>query len=113
MKSLILAMMFCSSLAGAVTQITDRSFGDEVAHSKLPVVMEFYAAWCGPCQKAAPLVEEAEKRLKGKVKFVKLDVDESPHVGRMVDKLPTIAYIVPDKDSPSLPLAVHLMPMRL
>lgn len=99
MKSLFLAIMFFSSVAGAVTQITDRSFGDEVVRSKLPVVVEFYAAWCGPCKVNAPLVEEAEKRLKGKVKFVKLDIDESPKIGHLVREIPTMAYIMPGKDN--------------
>jgi thioredoxin 1 len=93
----MVVVMFFSSMASAITQITDRSLGDEVTRSKLPVVMEFYATWCGPCKVAAPLVEEAEKRLKGKVKFVKLDVDESPRIGHLVREIPTIAYINPNK----------------
>jgi thioredoxin 1 len=98
MKSLILITMLLSSTAFGVTQITDRSFNDEVGNSNLPVVMEFYSQDCAPCKKLTTLLDVAEKHLKGRVKFVKLDVDESPRVGKVARKLPTLVYIEPHTD---------------
>lgn len=94
MKSLIfVALMALSSIAGAVTQVTDRSFEKEVLQAKGPVVLELYATWCGPCKATAPMIEAAEKKLNGKVKFVKLDVDESPKIGQQVPSIPTIVFV--------------------
>ena len=58
--------------------ITDATFEEEVVKSDTPVVVDFWAEWCGPCKMIAPLVEELAGEYDGKVKFTKLDVDSNP-----------------------------------
>ncbi len=57
--------------------ITDNNFGDEVIKSNIPVLIDFWAAWCGPCRMIAPIVEELASEYEGKLKVGKLDVDEN------------------------------------
>ncbi len=57
--------------------ITDTSFEDEVIKSETPVLVDFWAEWCGPCKMIAPIVEELAKEYDGKIKFTKMDVDEN------------------------------------
>ncbi len=59
-------------------EITDATFADEVINSDVPVVVDFWAEWCGPCKMIAPIVEELAGEYDGKVKFTKLDVDTNP-----------------------------------
>ena len=58
-------------------EITDENFESEVLNSDLPVLIDFWAAWCGPCRMIAPLVEELAGEYEGKVKIGKLDVDNT------------------------------------
>ncbi len=60
-----------------VIHVTDATFEQEVIKSELPVVIDFWAAWCGPCRLIAPLVEELSEEYAGKVKMCKLDVDNN------------------------------------
>jgi thioredoxin 1 len=61
-----------------VLEITDQDFEDEVLKSDLPVVVDFWAPWCGPCNLIAPLTEKLADEFDGKFKFCKLNVDENP-----------------------------------
>ena len=59
-------------------EITDSSFEEEVIKSDTPVLVDFWAEWCGPCKMIAPFVEELAEEFDGQVKFTKLDVDSNP-----------------------------------
>lgn len=61
-----------------VVDITDSNFSDEVLGSNLPVVVDFWAPWCGPCRLMAPVMEKAAAHYHGKFKFCKINVDENP-----------------------------------
>ncbi len=62
--------------------VTDESFDKDVLKSETPVLVDFWAEWCGPCKMIAPVVDELANEYAGKVKFVKMDVDSNPKTPR-------------------------------
>ena len=74
---------------------TDENFNEEVLASNIPVVVDFYADWCGPCKMLAPVIEALAGEMEGKVKIGKLNVDDSPETARQygIMSIPTLLYI--------------------
>jgi thioredoxin 1 len=60
-----------------VSEVTDQSFEEEVLKSDIPVVVDFWAPWCGPCRMIAPITEKLAEEFDGRVKFCKLNVDQN------------------------------------
>jgi thioredoxin 1 len=78
----------------ALMHFTDGNFTKEVLESDVPVVVDFWATWCGPCKMVAPIIDELAKEYDKKVKIGKVDVDESPNTASKfgVMSIPTIMF---------------------
>ena len=77
---------------GNAVAVTDQSFESEVLQSKVPVLADFWAAWCGPCRAIASAIEEIATEFSGKLKVVKVDVDENQGISIRygVQSIPTL-----------------------
>jgi thioredoxin 1 len=86
---------FSMSDNGMLVHVTDETFEAEVIRADLPVVVDFYADWCGPCRVAEPALVQLSQYLEGKVKFTKVNVDESGVVTQSygIHSIPTYLFV--------------------
>ena len=77
-----------------MTEVNKTTFEREVLQSSLPVLVDFYADWCGPCQMMAPVIHQLAEEYEGKVKMVKVNVDQAQELAMSfgVSSIPTLAY---------------------
>ncbi|MBU0503043.1 MAG: thioredoxin [Candidatus Omnitrophota bacterium] len=80
-------------------KINDANFKQEVLEESLPVLVDFWAAWCGPCLRLAPVIEQIAKEYKGKLKVCKLNVDDAPKTAANYEimSIPTLVIFMKGK----------------
>ena len=79
----------------SVIEVNDTNYIGQVQNSDLPVLLDFYATWCGPCQRLGPVVEELAEETQGRFRICRTDVDQAPNLVRQfrIMSVPTLLYM--------------------
>ena len=79
-------------MAGNLLELTNETFDEEVGASELPLIVDFWAEWCGPCRMVAPVLEQIASENAGKIRLAKLNVDDAPAVAQRfsIMSIPTL-----------------------
>ena len=80
--------------ANGIIEVTDANFDQDVLKSETPVLVDFWAAWCGPCRALAPIVDELAKEYDGKIKVGKINTDDNAQVATQfrISAIPTLLF---------------------
>ncbi|HUW02078.1 MAG TPA: thioredoxin [Acidimicrobiales bacterium] len=81
-------------MAAGITDLTDSTFDETIGSATEPVVVDFWAEWCGPCKMIAPVLEEIAGENEGKLRVAKLNVDDNPDIARRFDVMSIPTMIV-------------------
>ena len=95
-----------------VTDVTDQDFEETVIKSTLPVLVDLWAPWCGPCRMVAPIVDKLAEKYQGKFKFYRLNVDENSQTASKykVMSIPTLIFF---KDGKAVDTVIGAVPERV
>ncbi|MDP3274230.1 MAG: thioredoxin [Deltaproteobacteria bacterium] len=87
-------------MADGVLTVTDQTFDSEVTESTVPVLVDFSAVWCGPCKALEPIVKDVAKEFSGRLKVVKVDIDDSPGIASRfgIRGVPTVIVVKGGKE---------------
>lgn len=91
MKKLFVQFLFALATCSAnatVTDVTEDQMGKIIADAKVPVVLEIYATWCGPCLVMGGTMAKVDEHYKGKIIFLKLDIDKNPKLSQVIKVIP-------------------------
>lgn len=93
----------------AELKITKNNFNNEIINSDIPVLLDFWASWCGPCRMLSPIIEELAKEYDGKLKIGKVNVDEEPELASHfnIASIPTVVII---KDKTIMDKSIGFVP---
>jgi len=95
-----------------VINASDQNFEDEVIKSTMPVLVDLWAPWCGPCRMVAPVIEKLAEKYDGKMKFCRLNVDENPQTAAKyrIMSIPTLMFF---KDGKAVDTVIGAVPERV
>jgi len=87
-----------------VLNLNSDNFSNEVLDANIPVIVDFYATWCGPCKKLSPVIEELSKEYEGKIKFGKIDVDKNEEIAAQynIQSIPHLIIFIDGKAQKSV-----------
>jgi len=88
------APLFFPGFSGRPVEISDSNFQEEVLNSPLPVLLDLWAPWCGPCRTVGPIIEELALKYQGRLRAAKMNVDDNPYTSRelRVSSIPTLLF---------------------
>lgn len=89
-------------MAGAITNLSETTFDEEISSSTEPMLVDFWAEWCGPCKMLTPILEEIANEQDGVLRVAKVDVDQAPDLARRFEVMSIPTLIVFDNGTPAM-----------